>query len=137
MNRRFSPILFRGIAVWLLIILAETIHGIVRRVVLEPIVGDLLARQVSVVIGSVIILVIAFIFVRWLKGLGKLDFFVVGAIWVGLTIAFEIGIGRLAMDLTWERILSDYDLAKGGLMPLGLIVMLLAPLITAKVTDEI
>lgn len=137
MNRKSFPIMFRGIAVWLLIILAETIHGIARRLLLEPIAGDLLARQISVVIGSVIILLIAFVFIRWLKGAGKLDFFLVGAMWVGLTLIFEICIGRFAMGLTWERILSDYDLARGGMMPLGLLVVLFAPLITATITDEI
>lgn len=137
MNQKLSSILSRGIAVWFLIIFAETIHGIARRLLLEPIVGDLRARQVSVVIGSVLILLIAFVFIRWLKGSGKLDFFLVGAIWVGLTLIFEIGIGRFALGLTWERISSDYDLMKGGLMPLGLLVMFVAPLITAKVTDEI
>jgi hypothetical protein len=137
MNQKLFPILFRGTAVWLVIIFAETIHGIARRLLLEPIIGDLLARQLSVVIGSVIIFMIAFVFIRWLKGSGKLHFFLVGAIWVGLTLIFEISIGRFAMGLTWERISSDYDLVKGGLMPFGLLVMLLAPLMTAKITDEI
>jgi hypothetical protein len=137
MNQKLSSVLLRGIAVWFVIISAETVHGVARGVLLEPIVGDFLARQLSVFVAAVIIIVIAFIFIRWLKASGTLQFFLVGAMWVGLTLIFEIGVGRFAMGLTWERILSDYDLAQGGMMPLGLVVMLFAPLITAKITDEI
>jgi hypothetical protein len=56
----------------------------------------------------------------------------VGAIWVVLTVLFEITLGRL-MNLSWQRILSDYDLANGGLMGFGLLFMLFAPLIAAKI----
>jgi hypothetical protein len=37
------------------------------------------------------------------------------------------------MNLSWQRILSDYDLANGGLMGFGLLFMLFAPLIAAKI----
>lgn len=137
MKEKLSTVLQRGIIVWLLVMVVETLHGTARRILLEPLLGDLVARQISVVTGSVIILAITFIFVRWLKGTEKLDFLLVGTVWVGLTLAFEIVIGRLVMNVTWEQIVSDYDLIHGGLMPLGLLVMLFAPLMTAKVTDEI
>jgi hypothetical protein len=137
MNQKLSSVLLRGIAVWFVIIFAETIHGIARRLLLEPIVGDFRARQLAVFVASVLIIVIAFLFIRWLKASGTLQFFLVGAMWAGLTLIFEIGIGRFVMGITWERILSDYDLAEGGMMPMGLLVMLLAPLITAKIADEI
>ena len=51
----------------------------------------------------------------------------VGAAWVLLTISFEIVLGRMLMGLSWARIWSDYDVTRGGLMPLGLLVMLAAP----------
>jgi len=49
-----------------------------------------------------------------------------------LTLVLEIGLGRLVFGFPWERILSDYDLPRGGLMPLGLLVMALAPLLVAR-----
>jgi hypothetical protein len=39
--------------------------------------------------------------------------------------------GRLT-GLTWERIWSDYNLPEGGLMPLGLLVMAVSPLLAAR-----
>ena len=120
----------RGVAVWLAIIAAETIHGIVRRLFIAVIIGDLRARQLGVVVGSLLIFLIALLTVRWINGSPK-QFVVIGVIWVVLTVIFDIGLGR-GTGLSWERILSDYDLRAGGMMVFGLLFLLVAPYISAK-----
>lgn len=127
----------RGLVVWVIIILVESLHGVARGLVLEPLIGDFRARQVSVFIGAGLIIAITFIFVRWINGSRVLDFILVGIMWVALTVVFEIALGLMVMDLSWEQIASDYDLSSGGLMPLGLLVMLMAPLTLAKLYDEV
>ena len=137
MNDKWTTLIRRGLVVWVVIIIVEMSHGMVRQIVLEPLIGDFRARQVSVLVGSALIIGITFIFVRWLKGSSVFDFVLIGILWVGLTVGFEIVLGRFAMNLSWERIASDYNVAAGGLMPLGLFVMLAAPLMFAKLYDEI
>ncbi len=137
MHQKLIKVLARGLAVWFVIIFVESLHGVARGLFLAPMLGDFRARQVSVFIGAVIIVAITFVLVRWLKGCRIIDFFLVGFLWVVLTIVFEVSLGRFVMELSWERIASDYDLANGGLMPLGLLVMLLAPVTLAKMYDEI
>lgn len=127
----------RAFAVWLLIIFAESVHGALRQALLEPMVGDFRARQISVFIGAAIIVVITFVFVRWLKASHIYQFMLVGVMWVILTVGFEILLGRFAMGLSWERIASDYNVAAGGLLPFGLLVLLFAPLALAKLLDEV
>ena len=136
-SEKLTHVLARGVTIWLLIILAETIHGILRTLLLEPLVGDPTARQVSVFIGSIIIIAITFVFVRWLKASYASQFILIGTTWVILTIVFEILLGRLVMDLSWERIASDYNVLQGGMMVFGLLVMLLAPVAIARLVDEI
>jgi hypothetical protein len=34
---------------------------------------------------------------------------------------------------SWSRIASDYNLLRGGLLPIGLLVLTAAPLIAAKI----
>jgi hypothetical protein len=51
---------------------------------------------------------------------------------VVLTIAFEMGLGRLVFDMDWARIASDYDLRLGGFMGLGLLCMLFTPWVAAR-----
>lgn len=137
MTKDLSGLLRRGLIVWFLIILAESVHGVLRTMLLEPLIGDLSARQIGVVIGTAMILAITFIFVRWLKGNSGRQFLLIGLMWVVLTVGFEILLGRYVMRLSWERIWSDYDVANGGLMLFGLLAMLFAPWIMAKLVDEI
>lgn len=124
--------LLRGLMVWLVIIAMEFLHGTARIVWLEPLVGDFRARQISVFTGSLMILAIAFLFIRWLRASQVTQLLRVGLLWLVLTIGFEIALGRFIMQLSWERIFSDYNLLRGGLMPIGLLVLTLSPLITAK-----
>ncbi|HQZ98435.1 MAG TPA: hypothetical protein PLP21_19115 [Pyrinomonadaceae bacterium] len=109
----------------------ETVHGIVRRLFLEPLTGDIRARQIGVLIGTLLIYSVTYLTIRWLRASQIVHLVAIGCIWVVLTILFEIGLGRLA-GLSWDRILSDYDPRSGGLMPFGLIFMFLAPWLTAK-----
>lgn len=137
MTDKLTRVHTRGLVVWVIIIIAESLHGSVRQLFLEPLLADFRARQISVFIGAIIIIAITFVFVRWLKGSHVIDFMMIGALWVILTVGFELLLGRFGMGLSWERIASDYNLAAGGLMPLGLLVMLLAPVTLAKIYDEI
>jgi hypothetical protein len=136
-SEKLTHVLTRGFVAWVLIILAETVHGITRTLLLEPLIGDLRARQISVFTGAAMIFVITFVFVRWMKGSCASDFILIGSMWVILTIGFEILLGRLVLDVSWERIASDYDLPQGGLMLVGLLAMFFAPLLMARLVDEI
>lgn len=122
----------RGLCVWLVIMMVESLHGIVRQALLAPMVGDFRARQISVFTGAVLILIVSVLFIRWIgvRSSGRLLF--LGVLWVGLTVAFEFIFGRLVLDLPWERLLEDYHLLRGGLMPIGLIVLAFAPLIASR-----
>ena len=129
-------ILLRAIEVWLVISAVEVVHGVARTTLLEPIVGDFPARQIAVFSGSAIIIATTFIFMRWLSPASTQDCLMIGTAWVVMTLAFELILGRFVMDLTWERIFSDYDLIRGGLMPLGLVVMLISPLIVFRLRRQ-
>jgi hypothetical protein len=82
--------------------------------------------------GSIINLTIAALFVRWIHPMRVADALSVGIMWLILTLTFEIAFGRVVMHASWQRIGSDYDLTHGGLLPIGLLLLALAPLITAK-----
>jgi hypothetical protein len=125
----------RALAVWLVIIAAETGHGILRRLFLMPLVGELRARQIGVAVGSVIILAVALVFARWLGARSLRDQLGVGLAWVALTMVFEAALGA-SLGLPLERVLADYDLAAGGFMALGLLFMLLTPALAAWMRDR-
>jgi hypothetical protein len=59
-------------------------------------------------------------------------FLLAGVEWLVLTLMFEFGVGRLVLYLPWERLLVDYDIVHGSLLPVGLLAMTLSPLVAAK-----
>jgi len=130
----------RAFAVWVVLIVVESIHGTLRTLFLAPYVGDFRARQIAVFIGSLLILFVAWLCVRWLVGpqlsstrpASTRRLLLAGVLWLALTLAFEFGAGHYAFGRSWRDLASDYDLAHGGLLPFGMVVLVLAPLIAAR-----
>jgi hypothetical protein len=52
-------------------------------------------------------------------------------IWLTLTLAFEIGLGRAA-GMSWDRIATDFDPRRGGFLGLGMLIILVAPRVLAE-----
>jgi len=129
-------IVLRASVVWLVIIGVETAHGILRTVLLVPVIGDFPARQVGVFTGSVLILGVAVLFIRWVRAGTNRRLLAVGLLWAVLTVLFEIGLGRRILGLPWDRLLEDYDLTRGGVLGLGLLFMAVTPLLAARLRRE-
>ena len=125
--------ILRSFLVWLLILLAEIIHGVLRGIFLVPVVGDLRARQIGVFSGSMIILAIAVICIRWVRATKPVELIYVGLVWLVLMLGFEISFGRYVMRFSWEKIASDYNLIKGGFLSIGMLVLTASPLIAARI----
>jgi hypothetical protein len=121
----------RAFVVWLFLLVAMFVHGAVRAVVLEPRMGNWRARQLSVFSGSLLIFAITFAFSRWM-GTGQTDLLLrIGVLWVLLTVMLEIGLG-LGLGKSLGEVLADFDVLKGGLFPILLVVEFLSPLVAAK-----
>jgi hypothetical protein len=118
--------------VWMLVMLAETLHGSLREIFIAPLLGGLRARQLGVLAGSALILLIAWATARWMGAATRQAQLVVGGYWAVLTLAFEFVLGR-ALGLDWSRIFADYDPTRGGFLVLGLAFMVFAPLLAAKI----
>jgi len=110
----------------------ETAHGVARALWLVPMVGDFRARQIGVFTGSILNFAVAALFIRWLRPRSVGEAARIGVLWLALTVTFEMAFGRLVAQASWERIASDYDLAHGGLLPIGLVLLVLTPMLTAK-----
>lgn len=124
--------LIRAIAVWLVIIVAESLSGAIRRLWLIPILGEARAGQIGFVVGAIIIVTIAWLFVGWMRAETTAALMLIGSLWAILTLSFEIALGRFVFDYSWVQIAADYDITQGGLMFIGLIVLLFAPWIAAN-----
>jgi hypothetical protein len=122
----------RALGAWLILIAVEFIHGALRTVFLAPRVGDFRARQIGIAIGSLLIVAVACLTIRWIGAQGARSLIHVGLLWLVLTVAFELGFGHYAFKRSWDSLASDYNVLEGGLLPFGLVVLALSPLIAGR-----
>lgn len=122
----------RAALTWALIMGAEIVHGVLRTMLLVPLVGPHRAGQIGVVIGSLLVLAIAWLTRRWREDASFGELLAVGGLWAALTVAFEFTFGYYVIGYSLAYIADDFNLLAGRLMLLGLLVMLCAPTLVAR-----
>lgn len=121
----------RALLAWLIIAVAESVHGILRRLFVLPVIGELRAHQTGIFVGCVIIFAIAWASIRWIGARSIPELLQIGVVWILLMAAFETSLGY-AFGYPLSRILQDYNIAEGRLMIFGMVFMLFAPAMAAK-----
>ena len=124
--------LVRALAVWLLIVFAESVHGTLRQLFLAPLIGDFAARRIAFFIALLLIFLITYFSIRWISAPNVKSLFAVGLMWTVLMTLFEFGLGLFVMNYSWERMFEDYNISRGGLMGFGLLFMIFTPWLAAK-----
>lgn len=121
--------IFKALLIGVVIACAETLHGILRVRLLNPRVGDRMARRIAVFSGSGIILAIGWVSIPWIAPGTPADGLVVGALWLVLMLGYDVGLGRYVFRMPYSRILADFDLRKGNLLGLGMAVLFATPVL--------
>lgn len=130
-----GPILGRGLAVWALMMLGESLNGIVRESAVVPALGPERARVVGFAVGCAVILGVATLCSDWLNARSAGARRLVGGFWAALTLGFEAAL-TFARGLGWDRFAADYDPRRGGLMLFGMALLLAAPTLAARIKDR-
>lgn len=117
----------RALAVWTLLLVLAVLNGGLRESWLVPTLGPLRAHQVSTLLLSAFILAAARATSGWLAVDSARAAIGVGALWLGLTLAFEFLAGHFVFHRPWPVLLADYDLSRGRIWILVLVVTFLAP----------
>jgi hypothetical protein len=86
---------------------------------------------VSAFTGAALIALVFWFTLGWLRPQPVRRWWTFGLLWLALTLAFEIGLGR-AIGMSWDRIASDFDPRHGGLLAFGMLVILVAPRLLAQ-----
>ena len=121
---------WRAFVTWVVIILTESLNGVLRQLFMAPLVGDWRARQIGAVIATGITFAIALALIRWIGARTLGVQLGVGLMWVVLTVAFEYSLGTM-LGVPTQRMLADYDLPNGGLMGIALLIVLVTPALAA------
>ena len=121
----------RGFLIWALIAACEVIHGVLRVKFLNRRVGDHRARQIGVGTGAALNFFLTWLTWPWLGAGTTGELLGVGALWLVLMLAFEVGFGRIGFHFSWPRIAKDFDPRRGGWLGLGMLLLFLSPWVAA------
>jgi hypothetical protein len=120
----------KSLLIWLSITPLAIINGGFRQLVLEPWIGENIARPISGIILCICIFMVSLIFIPRLGKGGKTRYLIIGLLWVFATIIFETVLGFI-MGNTFIEIINAYNITTGNLW---LIIFIgFTPLIVAKI----
>lgn len=104
-----------------------TLNGMVRELLYRPYMGPLGSQALSSVIAIAIILLISRALVKAHPEAPHRIWSRIGVLWGVLTLAFEFLLGRFLTGLTWQQMVSNYNIFAGRLWPFVLLTVFLAP----------
>lgn len=116
----------RYLYAWFALLLVAIINGGFRDFTYGRHVSELLAHQISCVIGIALFAVVISQYVRRWPPASAREAWFVGVFWMALTVAFEFFFHYVGGH-SWEALLANYDMARGRLWPLILLWVLVAP----------
>ena len=123
--------MLRGPAIWVLIMLIETAHGVLRGLLLVPLTGERMAGLIGWPVGAVIVMAVSLLTIRWSGLARRAELLRLGGVWALLTGCFEIAIGLLR-GLDAQGLWNEINPLSGGLMVYSLVLMAVAPLMAAR-----
>ncbi len=124
--------LIRYMLFWLLLALVAVANGILRESTYGKMVSGLAAHQISTLTGIVFTGVLVFWLHRFWPIESVRQAWLIGTIWLIMTVAFEFGFGHFVAGHPWSRLFADYDLFSGRVWLVFLIWILVLPLFAFK-----
>ncbi|HQZ81927.1 MAG TPA: hypothetical protein PLR83_01785 [Pyrinomonadaceae bacterium] len=124
--------LIRATMIWLVILVFAVLNGVLREAVLFSAMGKAPGFITSAIILGLLIFATAYFSLSWIGASDSKQLFLIGFLWLMLTLAFEFSFG-FARGVSLDEILSAYSFKEGNIWPLVLLVTFFAPFLAAKV----
>ena len=123
----------RTLVVWFGLLALAIANGGFRETILVPRLGLGMARAVSSVMLSLLIVGVGWGVTHWIGPATLQDAWAIGALWVALTLGFEFLGGHFLFGKPWPELLADYNLFAGRIWVLVLVATLMTPAIAFTV----
>jgi hypothetical protein len=124
--------IWRALGIWIIILVLANANGALREFWLIPQLGAPVGRVLSTLALCVLIMLVTWLAIGWVGPATVGQAWSVGALWLALTLGFEFLAGHYLFGRPWSVLLEEYDVSRGRIWVLVLIVVLLAPLWTAR-----
>lgn len=131
-NKEMTFIAIKSVGIWLLIVFAAIFNGVAREKLLTPLLGSGVSLPLSGVTLSALVLIITYFTLPLIGEVKPGVYLFIGLLWVALTLVFEYVFGYYLAGKPWHEINQVFNLRKGNLFILVLIVSGVSPWIAAK-----
>jgi len=133
----FYRIFLKTSVIWFVIALLAIANGVFRENILVSSLGQSIALPVSGITLSIIVFIVTYISFPIFGKNSALTYFLIGLQWVLMTLLFEFMFGHYMIGKSWSDILQVFNIMKGNLFIIVLIVSLFSPLLVAKIKNYI
>ena len=120
--------------VWFLLAVVGVTNGLIRQSTYGKVVSELAAHQISTITAIIASGVVVWFAHRvWpIESAGQA--WMIGILWLLMTVTFEFGFGHYVAGHTWERLLADYNLLNGRVWAVFLASITILPFAVFKLS---
>jgi hypothetical protein len=118
---------WKAVALWFLLVVLAIANGTLREKVLSPGLGASVGLQISGVTLSFAILLVSWFALPWYGPLRSLQYWLIGLLWLLMTVLFEFGFGHFIAHKSWAELLDAYNVSKGNLWVIVLVAIFVSP----------
>jgi hypothetical protein len=117
----------RAVIVWFVMLVVASVNGAFREAFLIPKLGDTAGRAISTVMLSTLVVVLTWATITWIHPRSHREAWMIGGLWVALTLAFEFVAGHYLFGKPWGELTEDYNVLQGRIWILVLLTIAVAP----------
>lgn len=123
--------------IWVIIAIFAVINGLFRESVLSPHFGESVALPASGITLSIIIFTIIYLSFKLFGKNEYRTYLYIGIQLVTMTLIFEFFFGHYVIGKSWSELLQVFNILKGDLFTIALLVSLFSPILVAKIKREL
>lgn len=124
--------MFKFFLAWFPMVVLAILNAVIRETIYKPFVGELPAHQISTITGIIIFGFYMWIVFRKWKISNVKQSFLIGIMWLLMTLCFEFLFGHFIMRNTWGKLLHDYNIIEGRIWAAVLVFITFAPYLFYK-----
>lgn len=109
------PLILKYILSWFGMMIIAIMNGTARDFIYGPLISDTAAHQVSTIILILLFAIYFYILTKKWPISSSHQAWLIGTIWLAMTLLFETVMGLFISGLTWKEILRYYNFFEGNL----------------------
>ncbi|MGQ0696687.1 MAG: hypothetical protein ACT4PZ_00455 [Panacagrimonas sp.] len=128
---------WKTVALWFVLVVLAIANGTLREKMLIPAMGPSAAMLISGITLSVAIFLVSWFTLPWYGPLPSSQYWLIGLLWLLMTVLFEFGFGHFIAHKSWAELLDAYNVSKGNLWTLVLVTTFISPWLAARLKGAV